>query len=105
MCYYIFVMKEIAKILQEARKEKGMTQTELGAKMGLPQSHISQIESGKVDIRVSSLLELARWLDLEPVMVPRILKPAVKSLISGEQKSLQKPAWQADEDYGEDELL
>ena len=97
-------MKEIAKILREARKAKGMTQAELGAKIGLPQSHISQIESGKVDMRISSLQELARWLDLEPIMVPRILKPAVKSLISGKQESAQKPVWQVDEDYEEDEL-
>ena len=98
------MMKEVAKILQEARKAKGMTQAELGAKVGVPQSYISQIETGKVDMRFSSLLELARWLDLELVMVPRILKPAIKSLISGEQENLQKPAWQTDEDYEEDEL-
>jgi hypothetical protein len=46
----------------------------------VPQSHISKIESGKVDIKTSSLIELARALDLEIMIVPRRLVPAVEAL-------------------------
>src|SRR5690606_1961683 len=88
-------MEEITEKLKKARHAKRMTQAELGKKMGLPQSHISQIEAGRVDIRLSSLLEMARLLDLEPMLIPRILTPAVRSIISG-RKELQKPAWQPD---------
>lgn len=96
-------MKDIAKKLKNARKAKKLTQAELGTKMGLPQSHISQIEAGRVDLRVSSLLEMARLLDLEPLLIPRALTPAVRSLISGREEA-QKPAWQPDtpEDQGEE---
>lgn len=90
------MMKEIAKKLQAARKAKGLTQAELGAKMGLPQSHISQIESGRVDLRFSSLLEMARLLDLEPMLIPRALTPAVRSITSGGSHQGQEPAWQPD---------
>ncbi len=89
--------EDIIKILQSARKSKGWTQSELGAKIGLPQSHISQIEAGKVDLRLSSLIEMARLLDLEPMLIPRILKPAVKSMTAGNEKHMQKPAWQVDQ--------
>ncbi|MGD9850762.1 MAG: helix-turn-helix domain-containing protein [Nitrospirales bacterium] len=88
-------MEEIEKILKKARRAKGLTQAELGKKMGLPQSHISKIEAGHVDLRVSSLKEMARLLDLEPMLIPRALTPAVRSVISGGGKE-QKPAWQAD---------
>jgi transcriptional regulator with XRE-family HTH domain len=42
-----------------------MTQKELGQRVGLPQSHISKIEKGAVDLQLSSLVEIARALDFE----------------------------------------
>jgi HTH-type transcriptional regulator/antitoxin HipB len=88
-------MNRVAHELQFARKQKGLSQAELGAKVGMPQSHISKIESGNQDLRYSSLLEIARTLDLEPIFVPRVLVPAVRSLIAGEEQS--RPAWIPDE--------
>ncbi len=72
---------ELAKALMRSRRGKGLTQRELGVRLGLPQSHISLIEQGKVDLRLSSLIEMARVLDLEVALVPRQLVPAVRSLI------------------------
>lgn len=98
-------MEEIAKKLKQARQAKGLTQAALGKKMGLPQSHISQIEAGQVDFRLSSMVEMARLLDLEPMLIPRALTPAVRAIISGRGKS-QKPAWQPDASpEGEEEEL
>jgi len=71
----------IAAILKEARKAKGLSQTDLGKKVGLPQSHISRIERAQINVQLSSLIELARVLDLELTLVPRRLVPAVKSII------------------------
>ena len=71
--------------LKAARKAKRLSQRELGVRAGVPQSHISKIESGAVDIKLSSLIELARALDLELILVPRKLVPAVRSVVgSGE---------------------
>ncbi len=90
------MMDNIIKKLRAARKTKGLTQSALGAKMGLPQSHISQIEAGKIDIRLSSFLEMARLLDLETMLVPRSLAPAVRSMLSGDGEEASRPAWQPD---------
>jgi transcriptional regulator with XRE-family HTH domain len=49
--------------LKAARDEQKLSQRALGAKAGVPQSHISRIESGAVDVQLSSLIELARNLD------------------------------------------
>ena len=92
-------MKDIATIIRNTRKNKGLTQTDLGKKVGLPQSHISQIESGNIDVRVSSLQEITKLLDLELVFVPHHFKPAIEAIIDGEQDLSQKPSWQSDVDW------
>ena len=72
---------EIGKTLKQARAAKGLSQAALAKLTGVPQSHISKIETTGVDLRLSSLAEIARALDLELVLVPRKLVPATRSLI------------------------
>ena len=72
----------IASTLRIAREARGLSQRELSAKSGVPQGHISRIENGAVDLRVSSLVALARTLDLEPMLVPSKSVPAVQSIAS-----------------------
>ena len=78
-----YLVENIAQELKAARNKKGLSQRELGAKVGIPQSHISKIENGAVDLKTSSLIELARALDLELMLVPRALIPAVQGLQRG----------------------
>lgn len=78
-----YLVENIAQELKAARNKKGLSQRELGAKVGIPQSHISKIENGAVDLKTSSLIELARALDLELMLVPRALTPAVQGLQRG----------------------
>jgi transcriptional regulator with XRE-family HTH domain len=70
----------IVGALKAARQDKGLSQRELSAKAGVPQGHISKIENGAVDLKLSSLIALARILDLEIMAVPRKLVPAVQAL-------------------------
>jgi transcriptional regulator with XRE-family HTH domain len=72
---------DIAKSLKEARLNKGLSQAALGKLVGLPQSHISKIESGAVDLQLSSLIEVARVLELDVRLIPRKVLPAVDSLV------------------------
>ena len=72
----------IASTLRIEREAIGLSQRELSAKSGVPQGHISKIENNAVDLRVSSLVALARVLDLEPMLVPRKSVWAVQSIAS-----------------------
>ena len=82
----------IVQALKGARQEKGLSQRELSAKVGVPQGHISKIESGMVDLKLSSLIALARILDLELMTVPRKLVPAVQAVMrSGKPESGRDP--------------
>ena len=76
-----YTIEYIARALRKAREAKGLSQRELGRKAGVPQGHISKIENGAVDLRLSSLVALARTLDLELALVPRKAVPAIKSLV------------------------
>ena len=73
-------IEEIIQVIKKARQNKGLSQRALSAKAGLPQSHISKIEQGDVNIKLSTLIDLARALDLEIKLVPRKLVPAVNSI-------------------------
>ena len=78
-----YATDHIATTLRSAREAKQLSQRAMSELAGVPQSHISKIESGGVDLRVSSLIELARVLDLELILVPRKSVPAVTSIVRG----------------------
>lgn len=52
--------------LKGARKNAGMTQAELAAKIGRPQSFIAKIENAERRIDVVELVVLARLLEVDP---------------------------------------
>lgn len=78
-----YTITHIANKLKAEREARGLSQRALGKLAGVPQSHISKIENGTVDLRLSSLIELARVLGLELALVPRKALPAVKSIVRG----------------------
>jgi transcriptional regulator with XRE-family HTH domain len=86
--------------LKEARNNRGWGQRELGAKIGLPQPHISAIESGEVVPRFDTLLDIVRVLEWDLLLVPRSLVPAVQSLIRAqkEPESVEKPLYAANDE-------
>ena len=76
-----YATEHIARALRNAREARGLSQRALAAKAGIAQGHISKIENGAVDLRISSLVGLARVLDLDVVLVPRRAVPAVDAII------------------------
>ena len=76
-----YATEHVARTLRNAREARGLSQRALSARAGIPQSHISKIENGVVDLRVSSLVELARVLDLDLVLVPRKAVSAVHAIV------------------------
>jgi HTH-type transcriptional regulator / antitoxin HipB len=51
--------------LQQARTARGLSQTELARELGVPQSTISAMESGKPTIYLRRLLAIARATGVE----------------------------------------
>lgn len=88
------------QVLLAARRQRGWSQAELGQRVGLPQMHISAIETGKVVPRFDTLLELVRVLDHDLVLVPRDLAPVVQSLVKdhGSDAAEERPLYAPDEE-------
>jgi transcriptional regulator with XRE-family HTH domain len=79
------MLKQMGKSLQQARIARSLTQAELGALVGLPQSHISKIERGETDFQWTTLEQIANAVGLSAVLVPTRLVPVVEGLMKGRE--------------------
>lgn len=63
--------RQLGNFIRSARKKKGLTQTELGNRVGCRQETISLIEAGNPATRIDTLLGLLAGLELEIRIAPR----------------------------------
>jgi HTH-type transcriptional regulator / antitoxin HipB len=78
--------ESIGRLLAAARERLGLSQSELARRLGVSGANLSRIEHG-ADLRVSTLVDVARALQLEPMLVPKEYVPAVRALLD----DLQEP--------------
>jgi HTH-type transcriptional regulator / antitoxin HipB len=87
--------------LAAARRRAGLNQKALAQRIGADQSYVSKVERGGVDLQTSTLIEFARALDLEPMLIPRQLVPAVQALqreVGRDASSAALPAYRLGDD-------
>lgn len=98
-------ISHIANQLASARRAKQISQQALGRKIGVPQSHISKIERGMVDVGLSTLIQMSRVLDMEIMLVARPLVPAVQGMQHADKTrrvpEAQRPAYPLDDEEDE----
>ena len=70
----------ISKVIIEYRKENNITQTELAEKIGVNQTMISKIESGKYNPTFKQIYKISRRLTNSNKMFKNILKEILKNL-------------------------
>jgi HTH-type transcriptional regulator / antitoxin HipB len=63
--------KQIGNLIRRARKQRGLSQTQLGEKTGLRQATISLIETGNPAATLETILTVLSVLDLEFRIAPR----------------------------------
>jgi HTH-type transcriptional regulator/antitoxin HipB len=93
-------MSNIAQVLQQARKAKKISQSDMSRLLNLPQSHISKIESGKTDLRLSNLENIAHALGFELMLIPKAMAAYVQATIEGRNVH-QIARWLPDEESDE----
>lgn len=57
--------QQIGNLIQRTRKNRGMSQSDLGNRTGLRQSTISLIEQGNAATKLGTMLKVLAALDLE----------------------------------------
>ena len=75
------IPEDFRRDLKAARGRLGWSQAELGRRVGLPQAHISGIETGRIRPRFDTLLEVARILRMDLMLVPASCVPMVHGLV------------------------
>jgi transcriptional regulator with XRE-family HTH domain len=60
------LIEQVGKRIQEIRKVRGMSQDDLGDKLGVTRSFISKLENGKKKISLEHVENIAKILHIEP---------------------------------------
>jgi len=63
--------KDLGNALRQARKARGLTQSELASRAGIWQRTVSNIETSASGAKVDTIFDLLAALDLEIHIVPR----------------------------------
>lgn len=76
-------LQAIGKTIYKLRKSRNLSQEELGEKVGMFQSQISDLEAGRLDLRIMDLLALSAALNVDAA--PLLAKAGV----SGKLKKIK----------------
>ncbi|KCZ48466.1 helix-turn-helix domain-containing protein [Hyphomonas sp. CY54-11-8] len=63
--------KQLGVALRRVRRAKALTQADLASRAGMRQGTVSQIENGLETVKLATVMDLLRALDLEIVVQPR----------------------------------
>ncbi|QJD81550.1 helix-turn-helix domain-containing protein [Spirosoma rhododendri] len=59
------IKEQVAELIRESRKARGLTLKELGERIGVAESTVSLYESGKQNLTIETLKKVADALDLQ----------------------------------------
>lgn len=85
----------VSKILEElagGRKAANLTHDALAQRSGLSRMTVQRTEAGKIDPRLSTVLELARALGLDLMLVPKSLRPGLEDFVRSGGRFLGQPS-------------
>ncbi len=74
------------------RKASELTQGQLAERAGLNRMTVQRLETGTLDPRVSTLMEIARVMGMELMLVPQSLRHEVHGFIQSGGKLLGQPS-------------
>ena len=86
-------MKESGKRIQELRKDRGMTQTQLAEYVGISSDNLGRIERGQQGVSIDLLIELADFfvVSMDYIALGRKMKvDVVRSMIRSAIDTLVK---------------
>lgn len=104
MKYHIFNIMDISNFLSTLRlrrKAKKHKQRDIARWSGITQAELSNIENGRVDLRISTLKRIADALDLKMIVIPKEKLEDIEDLLRmDETVSKEEPTSSLLERYG-----
>lgn len=90
---------EIGRLLKQARLAASLTQEQIADMAGISRPRYRDIETGTAAARATTMINIARALGLEMMLIPQSMVPAVNSLLRPhDDDDLPAFVTQADED-------
>ncbi len=77
--------------LESARRAAGVSQQALAAKAGLSRMTVQRTENHEIDPRLSTVVEMARALGMDVMLVPTVLRPDLENFVRAGGKYLGQP--------------
>ncbi|OIN59969.1 helix-turn-helix domain-containing protein [Arsenicibacter rosenii] len=59
------ITEQVGQMIRNARKAKGLTQKELGLKLGLTEATVNGYEAGRQNLTLETLLKVSVALDMQ----------------------------------------
>jgi len=84
---------EIGRLLKAARKGLGLTQEQVADMAGISRPRFREIEAGSAAARTTTLINIARALGLELMLIPQAMVPAVGALLRPQDDDDDLPAF------------
>ncbi|MER8507139.1 helix-turn-helix domain-containing protein [Mesorhizobium sp. M0965] len=75
------ILREIGGLFRQARLAAAMTQEQVADLAGISRPRYRDIEKGAAAARATTLMNIARALGLEMMLVPQVMVPAVQALL------------------------
>ncbi|MBW1811245.1 MAG: helix-turn-helix domain-containing protein [Deltaproteobacteria bacterium] len=84
MEYKIAIAKQLSSLLKNLRKQVGLTQMDLGERLGLSQRMVAKIEANPEKVSFERILQILNELDTDLVIRERNVKPVKDHSPDGE---------------------
>ena len=81
-------MSNLIQQLEAMRKAANVAQDDLAADADLSRMTVQRAEAGQIDPRLSSVLAIAKTLNVELMLVPAVLKDWLKSFVRSRGRCL-----------------
>jgi transcriptional regulator with XRE-family HTH domain len=89
---------DIGQLLKAARKAKRLTQEQIADMAGISRPRYREIEAGSSSARTTTLINIARALGLELMLIPQAMVPAIDALLRPHDDVDDLPAFVAHPD-------
>ncbi|MDP9734973.1 UNVERIFIED_ORG: transcriptional regulator with XRE-family HTH domain [Rhizobium sp. SORGH_AS260] len=89
---------DIGQLLKTARKVRRLTQEQVADMAGISRPRYREIEAGSSAARTTTLINIARALGLELMLIPQAMVPAVDALLRPNDDLDDLPAFVATPD-------
>ena len=84
-------MSNLIQQLEAMRKAAKLTRDDLAANAGLSRMTVQRAEAGQIDPRLSSILAIAKTLNVELMLVPTALRHELESFVRSGGRFLGQP--------------